>query len=947
MLKTPIAVAVLMALAASPAFAHAQDAAGTSVQDQAGQSNESADKANAKRLQTVTVTGSLIPQTEIETATPVITITAQDLKVRGFTTVAEALQQSSFATGSVQGAQSSASFTQGAQTLSMFGLPVGFVKYLIDGRPMGNFPGLYNGSDAFNNLSGIPMDMVDHIDILPGGQSSLYGSDAIAGVINIVLKKHVDAPSVDARYGWRTGGGGADRRISFADGFSAGKFNLLAGAQLQSTQPIWGFDRGPTKQYFTHGTSAPTASRDFLVYSPFTGAYYFEDPNNCANVTGLFGGTEGMRTRSGGRTYCGSFFTPGYKTVSNDDKTANLYTHATFDVNDNLQLYGDLLYNYEEQKYSIGSNYIWWGTGVDFGAYYDPNLDDFVDLQRAFAPEDVGGFKSIMDKQYEHSYMLTLGGKGTFGQSNWDYDLAFTHSDDKLLSHNFQRFAGPIDNYFIQHVLGPQQGLDPYYGAYPVFTPDYAAFYQPISPADFASFTGYTDTHAKTWDNMLRGQLTNASLFSLPGGDAGIAVVLEGGNQGWSYVPDPRLLNGEVWGTTDVQGAGHRSRYAATTELRLPLLSQVTLDASGRYDNYKVGGENVNHGTYNLGLEYRPFESLLLRGRYGTAFKAPTLADEFQGLSGYYSFVPDYLNCARMGYDPSNISNCPAPYDSTQFFGQQAGNRDLQPITAKVWSYGFVWAPMSQMSFSVDYLHWDIDNEVNTQSVDQLSNTEYLCDIGTLDMNSPTCQNAFSQITRGTSTTPGLLGQIQQIYTPKVNVSNEQVNAITASFSYVQDIGRFGKLAFATSYSDVLKHTTQTYPTDPKVDVLRHPAAYPNGTDFKSKVNGSLTWTPNETWSATVYFNRYGSTPNYLASALDNYTDEGTGRLAPWILYNASVTYNPTRKLALSFLVNNVFNKMPPLDRSYPGTTGSPYNDNNYNVYGRAMYVEARYQFGD
>ncbi|WP_155741880.1 TonB-dependent receptor plug domain-containing protein, partial [Xanthomonas graminis] len=88
------------------------------------------------------------------------------------------LQKSSFATGGVQGGQSSNTFTQGAKTVSLFGLPPGYVKYLIDGRPMSNYPALYNGSDTFNNISGIPIDLVDRIEILPGGQSSLYGSDA-------------------------------------------------------------------------------------------------------------------------------------------------------------------------------------------------------------------------------------------------------------------------------------------------------------------------------------------------------------------------------------------------------------------------------------------------------------------------------------------------------------------------------------------------------------------------------------------------------------------------------------------------------------------------------------------------------------------------------------------------------------------------------------------------
>ncbi|PXV53281.1 TonB-dependent Receptor Plug Domain [Dyella jiangningensis] len=940
MLKSKLTVAVLAAMAL--AYSHAYAATATPDPQDTSSSQDTAQSDKAKKLEAVTVTGSLIPQSQIETSAPVTTITAEDMKVRGFNSVAEALQQSSFATGSVQGASTSASFTQGAQTLSIFGLPVGFVKYLIDGRPLGNFPALYNGSDSFNNLSGIPMDMVDHIDILPGGQSSLYGSDAIAGVINIVLKKKIDAPTIDARYGWYSGGGGADRRISFADSWNVGKLNILAGGQFESSQPIWAFDRDLTKQYFTKGTSAATASRDFLVYSPFSGHYYFEDPDNCSNTTSLFHGTEGLQHRSGGRTYCGTFYSPGYRTLKNDAKTANVYTHATFDVNENLQLYGDFLYNYQEQKFTSGAQYTWWGSS-DFGnAFYDPNLDDFVSLQRAFAPEEVGGFHNIMDKQTENSYMLTLGAKGTFGQSNWDYDLGFTHSDDKLEVRNFDRFAGAMDAYFQKNVLGPQQGLDPYYNSYPVFSPNYANFYKTISPADFKAMTGYTTTNAKTWDNMIRGQVTNSSLFVLPGGDAGIAVVAEGGNQGWSYVPDQRLLDGDIWGRSDVQGGGHRSRYALTTELRLPLLNQLTLDAAGRYDSYSVDGHDVSHGTYNLGLEYRPFESLLLRGRYGTAFKVPTLSDEFQGESGYYAFVPDYLNCARLGHSPADIANCPAPYDNTQYHGEQSGNTALKPITANVWSYGFVWSPVARMSFSVDYYHYNITNEVAIEDADKLSQAEYLCDIGTLDKNSPTCANAFAKITRNISTNPALLGQIQSILTPKVNVASERDNALVAEFSYGWSMGSLGNMSFDTSYSDVLKHQIQQYPGDPLIDVLRHPYY---STDFKTKVNGSLTWTPNDQWSGTVYFNRYGSTPNYLATVADNYTVAGTGRLAPWIIYNASVTYNPIKNLGLSFLVNNVFNKMPPEDHSYPGTTASAYNDTNYNVYGRAYYVEANYKF--
>lgn len=939
MLKSKLSAAVLVALAVGYSSAYAAGA------PQDTQNDQSADASKAKRLEAVTVTGSLIPQTQVETATPVITITANDLKAKGFTTVAEALQQSSFATGAVQGANFSGGFTQTAQTLSIFGLPVGFVKYLIDGRPMGDFPALYNGSDAFNNLSGLPVEMVDHIDILPGGQSSLYGSDAIAGVINIVLKKKLDAPVLDVRYGWHKDGGGADRRVYLADSFNWGKLNVLAGLQFESTQPIWGFDRSLTRQFYQQGTSPAVASRDYLVLSEYQGTGY-QDPNvlnpgvGCSNVSSLYNGKMGYQSRAGSGNYCGEFVSPGYATLTTDQKTANLYTHATFDVNDNVQLYGDLLYNYDEQKYQPGSNFMFWST-QDYGLIYDPNLKDLVLLQHAFAPEEVGGYKSIEDKNTENSYNLNLGVKGTFGSSKWDYDLGFTHSQDQLLSRTFQRFKGPIDAYFQSHVLGPQQGLDPLFNYYPVFSPNYNAFYQPVSQADFDSFTGYTTTRSKTWDNMLRAQITNASLFSLPGGDAGLAIVAEGGNQGWDYSPDARVLNNDVWGFTDVQGAGHRSRWATTAEFSAPITSMLTVDLSGRYDTYHVQNKDVDHGTYNIGLEFRPFEMLLIRGKYGTAFKVPTLADEFQGQSGSYSFVTDYTNCAIDGATPDKIAACKPKYSSVQYFGTTNGDPTLKPITAKVWNYGFVLAPLPQMSLSVDYYHYNIKNEVAPQFADNLSLKEYQCSIGQIDPNSPTCLNAVASITRGPSTDGVHLGTIQSIYTPKVNVSQELVNAVVANFGYIQDIGRFGKLSFNTSYSNVLKHELEQFPGDPPIDELRDPEF---STDFKTKVNASITWTYDK-WSTTLYGNRYGSTPNFVATQV-GYGAPNAAKLAPWFVYNASVTFNPTDNLALSFLVDNVFNNMPPEDHSYPGTEGTPYNSLNYNVNGRAYYLQATYKFG-
>lgn len=898
------------------------------------------DTTKAKKLEGVTVTGSLIPQTQVETFTPTTTITSQELKARGFSSVADALQQMTFSTGSIQNSQTTNTFTPGAKTLSLFGLPVGYVKYLIDGRPMSSFSALYNSTDVFTNLNTIPTDLVDHIDILPGGQSTLYGSDAIAGVVNIVMKKKIDAPVIDVRYGWDQQGGGANRHISFADGFSFGKFNMMVGAQFENTQPTWSKDRSMTSHSFQNGTSSATASRDYLVYNSDTkNNYLMMDPNRCALTTGQFNGTEGLRNRIGNGEYCGSFYSPGQSTLSNGSKTANVYTHATFDVNDNVQLYSDVMLNFDREKYSQGSPTLWWGTKSKYGYIYDPNLDDFINLQKAFSPEEAGGFQNIMYKTYERNYTLTFGAKGALGASNWEYDAFAMHAEDKLNEMNFARFSEPMENYFANRVLGPDLGQDPYGFGFSTFNPNYAAFYTPISNADFQSFTGYTSTNSKTWQNIGRVTLTTPSLFQMPGGDAGVAFLLESGNEGWDYSPDARLLSGDVWGSSAVQGAGHRSRYAAAAEWRLPLLPQLTLSASARYDAFKVAGATVSKPTYNVGLEYRPFDILLLRAHYGTSFKAPTLADEFQGRSTAYIAPTDYYNCALLGYSPDTAPIiCPPKYNGASVINVNSGNPDLKPISATNWSAGLVFSPAPRMAISMDFYRWNIKDEVNVQDPDKILLQEASCRLGELDINSPTCAAIINQVTRNAK------GEITEIYTPKVNVSNETLDAISAGFNYTFGIGSFGELNTNLGYTNILQHKQQQYAGDPYIDLLRNPAY---STDFKTKLNASLTWRRDD-WSATLYATRYGNSPNYLASidVATPYQKSGEGTLPAWVIYNASVSYSPIPNLKLSAVIDNLLNTMPPRDNSYPGTSSAPYNQYNYNVFGRTFFLEANYKFG-
>ncbi|MFT4257557.1 MAG: TonB-dependent receptor [Pseudoxanthomonas sp.] len=936
-------------LSSVPAFA--QEATTTSDQ------TETKKEEKATNLEKVVVTGSLIPQTELETSSPVTIITAEDIHSRGYTSVADILQQSSFASGGIQGGETSASFTQGAETVSMFGLSPGYTKYLIDGRPMANYPALYNGSDVFNSIQGIPIDLVDRVEILPGGASSLYGSDALAGVVNIILKKQMDGTSLRVRGGGYSEGGGSNFRVSLAHGFNSedGRVSAVVGAQYEERDPIWGYQRDLTDSVNQNGYSAAVAPRDYLVvgyqglstYGFGNYGYVFPDAAaDCANVTSQFNGTEALQYRSGYGNYCGSYYSPGWKTIRNGKESGQLYGHVTFDLNDNVQLYADALYSHEVTRYATGSNYTWWGTSVDYGYYYDPDYDGFLNLQRVFTPEDIDGlgYGDIMNQITNKSYQVAFGVRGSFGES-WDYDASFARNESQYVDRSFVRWADAIDAWFEENVLGPQLGLDPYYNYYPVFQPDYAAFYSTqLTAEDFASFTGYATSKAKTWDDLFRAQITNSSLFGLPGGDAGLAVALEVGNEGWDYQPNPGYLNGDIWGSTDVSGAAHRTRYAAMSELRLPLFKMLTTSLSARYDAFDAYGNKVDKPTWSAGLEFRPFDSLLIRGKYGTAFKAPTLSDTYQGLSGYYSYATDYYRCGLAGYDPADTDGC--SYDSVQYYGTQSGNTELEPINADYWSAGIVYAPLNNLSFSVDYYNWDIRNEVSQLSANDVLLQEYYCRNGLTGPGITSCENALAWVTRSTS------GALVSVYTPKVNIARQNLEVLNAGAKYLQDIGRFGDLSFSLNYTRTLKHTKQEQPTDEVIDLMESPYnnwAYDAGPEYKA--DAAISWNMGK-FSATAYAVQLGPTWNYLAYATDSATyvhssGAKAGKWGSYTTYNLGIDYAAMDNLTFSAKVNNVFNKMPDGQAyNYPGTSSVPYNNYLYSAMGRSFYVEVAYKFG-
>jgi hypothetical protein len=181
-------------------------------------------------------------------------------------------------------------------------------------------------------------------------------------------------------------------------------------------------------------------------------------------------------------------------------------------------------------------------------------------------------------------------------------------------------------------------------------------------------------------------------------------------------------------------------------------------------------------------------------------------------------------------------------------------------------------APTRRASISLDYLHWNITNEVNQQSTDQLLITENQCRQGTLDISSPSCVAALAQVVRDS------FENIVSISTPKINVSNETVNAFVAEGRYGMDLAQYGSLEFQAAWTDILTHTIRVYPGDPTIDSLADPTEPNHGTDFKSKINGSVTWKIQK-WSSTIFADRHGASPNYAATLQGGYANPGAGSL--------------------------------------------------------------------
>jgi outer membrane receptor protein involved in Fe transport len=889
-----------------------------------------------KPLEEVIVTGSLIPQLKAENAAPALTLSAADIEDQGFRNVYEALRTLPIANGSVQDAQFTGGFTPGASSISLFGLDPSFTLTLLNGRPLADYPMPFNGSSDITNLGNIPVGLIDHIDVLTGAASSIYGSSAIAGVVNIVLKEKVEGTSLTLRAGGYSQGGGENQRLQLFSGFNRDKLEIVYGLEFthqgkmlqRQIDGLSGFTRGDAN------------SRSFLITARGRG-YVDPGAQTCEPLSMLYGGELTYSFRPANGYYCGTS-SAGYNSIVSEDKQLNTLVSAQYHFTDAATAYTQILYGKSEPTYSNGLPS--WSTSrvTDniSGYIWNQNTQQAESLQRIYSPEEISEWHNRSQHVHAHAFNGSIGLKGRFGDSGIHYDAYFHYSQENT---HYVSFNG---NYVNQrataYYLGPRLGTTD--EGYPIFAPNLERFYTPITPEQYATFTGARSEYSVSWTEDATVILNDSSLFSVPAGDVGAAVIAQVGTDKVHAPLDPNAAAGVFDGTNArPNSAGSRDHYAFGSEVRVPIFRLLTADLSGRYDRYDYeagtgfGGTNGSGKfTYRGGLEFRPRNDVLVRASYATAFRTPDLYYLFEGPTGSFSDRTDWYQCRLAGYTSRNIDDC-ALSGGISPLTVSSGSTALQNITAKSYTYGIVWSPLdNRLRLSVDYSRVDIRNKVQQIDVDALLQQEADCRIGvseggqTFDIQSPTCQDAMTVIERQDPAVALDPLSVTLVHSVPTNIALEHQAGIQTEARYSWGTERFGDFSVNARHFRQLDHTTKNFPGDEPLDLL----CCANNDEFFHTTSLDAVWNFGK-FSTTLYGTRYSPTWT---------SDSSSRNVGPWTIFNGSERYAITDNLFTQVIVNNIADKRPPND---PTNTSFPYySPFSYNSYGRAYWLEFGVKFG-
>lgn len=743
-------------------------------------------------LEEVVVTGTAIKGLNAETALPVQVLKREDIERTGVTTTEDLFRTITAATaaGSAQTSQSTGAQAGSISAISLRGLGSGRTLILINGRRSSVYGGGSAG-DAGNSvdINSIPLAAIERVEILKDGASSLYGSDAIAGVVNFILKDNFQGLEVNALVGTPTrDGGGTTETFSAFGGLGdlkSDRYNVTLGVDYLHQTPIL-------------GASRPFASR----YNPQFGndlTSSFAFPANASLPTHPTG--PGAVTANPLAGNCGPysindinfkaqcrFDNDGFVSLVAEQKKIGENFGAHVAVGEDSQLYVDQSFTQTQTFQQVqpvpissanpllpGNSYIAYlanllatqyptynaravGAVPGTGAYLLPPGSPYYPTAFAAAHGQIGQPLNLIYRDFANGPRVTedtsdalravIGFKGNaFG---WDFDTGLLYSEVKV-------HEDLLTGYALYSKLLPilDQGKINPFGA----TADPTA----LAAAQTADFVGQ-DYQSKTSITSLNGTASRA-FFTLPGGDLTGAIGAEVRRETFVYDPAAAVQTGDITGLggNQLPEDAARSVESAFVEVNLPFFHGLDGDAAVRWDHYQNVGSTVNP---KGSLKWQPTSWVLLRASAGSGFRAPSLTDLYAGQARSVTGngTRDYIKCPT--FDPNN-SAC-----SFQFTTITGGNPNLTPERSDSLTFGTVFQPTSNLSIDLDSFWIYLRNQIVVGGLP----------IGTILASAASETQFASLITRDAN------GNIVTIAQTNENLFKSTVSGLDADFHYAFDL---------------------------------------------------------------------------------------------------------------------------------------------------------------
>jgi iron complex outermembrane receptor protein len=983
MKSMPFAVACAIAsgalVASLPAMAQTTEAAG----------------ATSASTQRVVVTGSLISRTDTETPTPVQVLTAQDIQRSGKTSVAELLNDLAANGAGTLGTGFSGAFANGAAGVSLRGLTVGSTLVLIDGHRMSPYAIGDDSQRSFVDVSNIPFDAVDSIEVLKSGASSLYGSDAVAGVINIKLKKNFQGTRVAAESGNTQHGGGKTHRASISAGIGDidnDGYNAFVTAEWRRQGAIKVSDRDQfqwdNRDYRSLGGNnltlgnpvarlgvnsagklAPVSLNGFLtaanspfLYNPSGAALPGINPTtglaytaleNPANYQFLDPKCNFALYRAG---ECSVRDTTGF--IQPPTENINIVVGLTKKLTQDWELaFKGSMFNRTNTN----------NRGVPL-TYSPTTFAGSTSLNNAVLTTGVGRVASTL---FQPGALIGQGLTNNFANPVRLYGYV-PDIDGQAQQHNNSsttRFAldlhGSAYGWDVSAAGGITQAkVDIDYSGYL----DRAALYRLINAGQFNVLGGNSqaimDQVSPRFSSTLTSKLNyfdlvgSRELMQLGAGPLALAGGVHWHKRTWDAPASPLTANGQV-GNTSAFVMGDETNTAGFAELQANPIKSLELHLSGRYDHYDTFGHAF---TPAASFKWTPTQAFALRGTFARGFRAPNPAETGNAGSFFsYNGIADPILC------PGGPNN---PYAANTVIGSctlqpayvQTTSQNLSPEKSKSYTLGVVLQPIREINATLDYYKIEVNNQIVTAAG---NDPNY---VPTFVRGPITPVDIATGVGQNTVVGTPAAGPILYAQSPYINLGSTKTSGLEADLQYRLRLpSDAGALRFGLSFAHTFGYEQTTAGVTYQLAGTQGPSGV-SGATGSPKNRGQLslgyargpldvTTTFNYTSGFSGLDPSVGATECGSSSSIITSRTYFSGLVQPdrfchipsFTAVNLNVQYKLSQNLSLRGAILNLLDRQPPLDFNTYGnsSTQTAYNASLHQsgAVGRFFSLGANYTF--